>query len=69
MTANQYRAALSRLGLTQTGAAELVGADPRTSRRWALGERAVPDSVAILLRLMLAGKITAADINTARAHR
>jgi hypothetical protein len=69
MTARQYRAALSRLGLSQAGAAALVGADPRTSRRWALDERAVPESVAILLRLMLAGKIAAADINAVRDDR
>ncbi len=62
MTAKQFQAAIDRLGLSQVGAARLVGADPRTARRWALGERSVPKSVAIILRLMLAGKITADDI-------
>lgn len=62
MTANQYRVALSRLDLSQVGAARLVGADPRTGRRWALDERPVPECVAILLRLLLAKKITIADI-------
>lgn len=66
MTANQFRTALSRLGLSQAGAASLVGADPRTGRRWALGERQVPDCVAILLRLLVAGKITVDDINASR---
>lgn len=66
MTANQFRSALSRLDLSQVGAARLVGADPRTARRWALGERPIPDCVAILLRLMLAGKLTAADIDAVR---
>lgn len=62
MTANQYRSALSRLGLTQVGAARLFSAGERTSRRWASGEADVPRSVAILLRLLLAGKITVKDI-------
>lgn len=62
MTPNQYRVAIKRLDLSQVGAARLVGADPRTGRRWALGERPIPDCVAILLKLLLAGKITVADI-------
>lgn len=66
MTANQFRAALDRLKLSQLGAAKLVGADPRTARRWALDEAAVPACVAILLRLMLAGKITVKDIENVR---
>jgi hypothetical protein len=45
MTANEYRAALARFGLTQTGAARLFRADERTSRRWASGDRAVPPTV------------------------
>jgi len=66
MTANQFRAALDRLGLSQAAAAALVGADPRTGRRWALDERAVPECVAILLRLLLAKKITVDDIEAVR---
>lgn len=66
MTAEQFQSAIDRLGLSQVGAARLVGADPRTGRRWALDERAVPESVAILLRLMLAGKVTADDIDVTR---
>lgn len=62
MTAKQFQNAIDRLGLSQVGAAKLVGADPRTARRWALGERSVPESVAIILRLMLAGKISVDDI-------
>lgn len=62
MTAKQFQAAIDRLGLSQVGVARLLGADPRTARRWALDERSVPEPVAILLRLMLAGKISADDI-------
>lgn len=62
MTAKQYQAALDRLGLSQLGAARLIGVGPRTSRRWAAGDAEIPESAAILLRLMLAGTITADDI-------
>lgn len=62
MTPTQFRAALDRLKLSQLGAARLVGVDGRTARRWALGERSVPGPVAILLRLMLAGRISADDV-------
>lgn len=66
MTAKQFQTAIDRLGLSQVGAARLLGADPRTARRWALDERSVPEPVAILLRLMLAGKISAEDIDGAK---
>jgi len=65
MTPNQFRTAIDRLGLSQARAAGLVGADPRTGRRWALGERPVPECVAILLRLLLAKKITIQDVENA----
>jgi hypothetical protein len=66
MTAKQFQAAIDRLGLSQVGAARLVGADPRTARRWSAGERTVPEPVAIILRLMLAGKITETDVHNAK---
>jgi hypothetical protein len=69
MTPNQFRTALDRLSLSQAGAAALVGADPRTGRRWALGESDIPECVAILLRLLVAGKITTDDIEAARRAR
>lgn len=62
VTPTQFRAALSRLQLSQLGAARLFRADGRTVRRWALGERSIPSAMVILLRLMLASKITAEDI-------
>lgn len=67
MTAKQFQNAIDRLGLSQVGAARLVDADPRTGRRWALGEVRVPGCVAILLRLLLSGAITVADIEAAKA--
>lgn len=62
MTAAQFKAALARLDLTQVGAARLLGADGRTARRWASGERTIPKPVVIMLRLLLAKKITVEDI-------
>ena len=66
MTATQFRTALDRLNLSQLGAARLFGTGERTPRRWALGERSVPPAIAILLRLLIARKISAADIDRAR---
>lgn len=65
MTANQYRAALAKLGLSQREAGRLLEVDERTSRRWALDERAIPQMAAILLRLLVAGKVTVKDIEAA----
>jgi DNA-binding transcriptional regulator YiaG len=62
MTPQQYSAAIKQLGLSQRRAALLLGVNDRTSRRWALGEAQIREPVAILLRLMLVGKITMADI-------
>lgn len=53
MSADEYRAALHKLGLTQARAAELIGVNPRTSRTYALGEWPVPWLVELLLRLMI----------------
>lgn len=53
VTPNQYRKALSDLGLTQAGAAELFKISLRTSQGYALGEYPVPEAVAIALRLMI----------------
>ena len=64
MTPEDFRATLERLGLTQVGAARLLGAGERSARRWA--ETGAPNAVAILLRLLEAGKITAADIEALR---
>lgn len=69
MTANQFRTAIDRLDLSQVGAARLVGADPRTARHWASGDRSVPPCVAILLRLLVAGKITIEDVEAAKKLR
>lgn len=52
MTPDEYRAALSAVGLTQQAAAKLFGAGERTARRWATGEQPIPASVELCLILM-----------------
>jgi hypothetical protein len=67
MTPAQYRNALFHLGLTQVAAAQLLGVDDRTSRRWArYGVRGTSE---IVLRLLLSGRIKPTDINYARRYR
>ena len=51
MTAREYRAALAALGLTQVGAARLLGVNDATSRRWA--KHGVTGTAAVLLKLMV----------------
>jgi hypothetical protein len=67
MTPAQYRHAIAHLGLSQVAAARLLGIGDRTSRRWA--RYGIHGTSEILLRLLLTGRITPADINYARWHR
>lgn len=60
MTSDQYREALAALELTQGGGARLLGVDERTSRRWANGERDVPEPAARFLRYLIGCGRTAA---------
>jgi hypothetical protein len=57
MTNLEYRAAIAALGLSQGGAARLLGVDQRTSARWALAEREIPEPVSRFLRFLVAAKI------------
>lgn len=66
MTPTQFRDALRRLAVSQRRSASLFGVGERTPRRWASGDAEVPEAVAILLRLMLAGKISVEDVESAR---
>lgn len=58
MTSDEYRETIETLGLTQNGAARLLGVDERTSRRWALGERDIPPPAERFLRYLIATKRT-----------
>lgn len=48
-----FRRCLATLGLSQLGCARRMAVDPRTVRRWALGEAPVPAPVALLLACWL----------------
>lgn len=63
MTANQYRRALEQLELSQFAAAKHLGVAGRTSQNWALGFSPVHPCAAMLLRLLLEGKINIDDLN------
>ena len=52
MNADQFRAALADLGLSQVGFARLALVDARSVRRWCDGSRAVPGPVVALLAFM-----------------
>ena len=54
MTSDEYRGSIDKLGLTQSGAARMLGVDERTSCRWANGERDVPPPVQRFLRFLIA---------------
>lgn len=65
VTPDQIQAALNEIGLTQQQAARLFRHDERTMRRWVLGERAIPQGIAILFHLLLNGTVTIADVAAA----
>jgi hypothetical protein len=58
MSPERYAQVIAKLGLSQVKAAEFLGFDPRTSRRWISGELVVPKTVAMLLELMVKLKVT-----------
>lgn len=53
MNANEYRAALTKLGLSQVGAAPLLGVSPRTAQTYAAEGPSGPAALAIRLLLAL----------------
>jgi hypothetical protein len=61
MTAKQYQRALDRIGFNQVTAAHFLAIDPRTSRRYALGELPVPPLIAKVLDYMVKHNLTAED--------
>lgn len=58
MKPDEYREALARLDLSQVAAARLLGVDDRTSRRWANGERDVPQPAVRFLQYLIATRKT-----------
>jgi hypothetical protein len=66
MTPKQLRTALDQLNLSQVGLGRLLGVTGRSVRGWISGGQRIPEPVAILIRLLLDGKITTADIEAVR---
>ena len=64
MTANEYRAALATLGMTQVGAGRLLGVSPRTAQTYASEGPSGPAALAIRLLLMLPEKTRASALKT-----
>ena len=62
MTPKQYAEAIERVGLSQRAAGKFLGVDERTSRKWVAGDNRVPESVAMLLRLMIRLKLKVEDV-------
>lgn len=62
MTPKQYAEALTRLGLSQRSGARFLGVDERTSRKWIAGDARIPESAAMLLRLMIKLKLKPEDV-------
>lgn len=62
MTADAFRAALERHGLTQLGVCAFLNVGERTVRRWATGEVEVPRSVELVFALMDRFGLSPADL-------
>ena len=65
VTGKEFKRTLERLTL-QLGAGRLFGVDGRTIRAWVADAARIPEAVAILVRLLVAGKITVEDIAAAK---
>jgi hypothetical protein len=66
VTPKQYAEAITRLGLSQRSAGKFLGVDERTSRKWVAGDSRIPESVALLLRLMVRLKLTPDDVKQSK---
>jgi hypothetical protein len=61
MTAKEYNRLREALGFSQEAMGVWLGFSPRQGQRFALGEREIPKSVAMLLRVMVKHHITIAE--------
>lgn len=66
VTGKEFKRTLERLNVSQLGAGRLFGVDGRTIRAWVADASRIPEAVAILVRLLVAGKITVEDIAAAK---
>ena len=61
----EFAAALDTLNIPQSRAAKIFHVSARHIRRWRSGARCPPPSVAVVVRLMLMGKVKIADVEQA----
>lgn len=62
MTADDYRATLAALGLSQARLSRLLKVDKATPNRWALETAPIPRAVELLLRALASGRLTVEDL-------
>lgn len=62
MSPEAYKRAIAKLGLSQVRAGKLLGVTARTGQAWALGERKIPRSAELLVKLLARGTITIDDL-------
>jgi hypothetical protein len=62
MQPKQYQAALDELGLNHLQAADFLGIDERTSRRWSKKVSRIPRATKLLLTYMVRAGLTPADV-------
>jgi DNA-binding transcriptional regulator YiaG len=62
MLPKEYETALKALGLSQVGAARLLGVAGRTSRSWVAGDREIPEPAARFLQFIIAEGYTPAEV-------
>lgn len=65
MTATDFRNTLASLGLSQSEASRVLGVTSRAVRMWVAGDRAVPEPLAKLVKLLASGKVTVDDVRDA----
>jgi DNA-binding transcriptional regulator YiaG len=69
MTPEQFCTMIKSLGLTLSSAAAVFGVHPRTTRRWANGEREIPGPVRQFLRHLVMQKAASHHVSKPRAKK
>ena len=66
VTGKEFKRTLERLNVSQLGAGRLFGVDSRTIRAWVADAAKIPEAVAILVRLLVAGLKSRSKISRPR---
>jgi hypothetical protein len=66
-TATEFHKTLATLGLAQCRVARWFAVSARCVRRWEHGDRRIPHGIAIVIRLLSAGAVTAVQVEEAAA--